>query len=91
MHECGHAIYPEAHISVDKNAKLVLSLGINDFGSDRMDPSPSSWTKHEERTRAWWGVIILDRYVLNHDFLFHNTMRLTGNIDTLVLEFADVL
>jgi hypothetical protein len=61
MYELGHAIYPEAYISVAKNARLGVSLGIDDFSCDRMNPSPASWTEHEERIRAWWGLMILDR------------------------------
>lgn len=55
MYELGHAIYPEAPISVSRNAELGLALGINEYGSDRMNPSPTSWTESEERTRTWWG------------------------------------
>jgi Fungal specific transcription factor domain/Fungal Zn(2)-Cys(6) binuclear cluster domain len=62
MYELGHAIYPEALASVSRNAKLGLALGIHDFKSDRMNPSPMSWTESEERTRTWWGIMIVDRY-----------------------------
>jgi hypothetical protein len=67
MYELGHAIYPEASISVSRNARLGLELGINEFGGDRMNPSPNSWTEHEERTRTWWGSMILDRYSYTQD------------------------
>ena len=61
LYELGHAIYPEAQGSVLGNVELGLKLGINEAGSKKMNPAPSSWTESEERTRTWWGTMILDR------------------------------
>jgi hypothetical protein len=61
LYELGHAIHPEAQASVVANAELGLKLGINEAASRRMEPPPSSWTESEERTRAWSGVMMLDR------------------------------
>lgn len=61
LYELGHAIYPEAQASVVANVELGLKLGINKAGSQKMNPAPSSWTESEERTRTWWGTMILDR------------------------------
>jgi hypothetical protein len=61
VYELGHAIYPEAQGSVLGNIELGLKLGINEAGSQKMNPAPSSWTESEERTRTWWGTMILDR------------------------------
>jgi hypothetical protein len=61
LYELGHAIHPEAQASVVANAELGLKLGINEAASRRMEAPPSSWTESEERTRAWSGVMMLDR------------------------------
>ena len=61
LYELGHAIHPEAQASVVANAELGIKLGIKEAASWRMEPAPSSWTESEERTRVWWGVMILDR------------------------------
>ena len=61
LYELGHAIHPEAQVSVAANVELGLKLGINKSDSQRMYPAPSSWTESEERTRTWWGTVILDR------------------------------
>jgi hypothetical protein len=90
MYELGHAIYLEAHISVSRNANLGLELGIHEIVSDRMNPSPNSWTEHEERTRTWWGIVILDRYA---SFVFHQRVAdfSNKNTDMPVLGSAGVL
>lgn len=61
MYELGHGLRLEARASVLANAELGMKLGINEVASQRMNPVPSSWTESEERTRAWWGIMILDR------------------------------
>jgi len=60
-YELGHAIYPEAYGSVAKNARLGVELGINELRNPKMSPAPSSWTEEEERSRTWWGIVMLDR------------------------------
>lgn len=61
LYELGHAIYPEAQISVARISKLGVELGINEISSEETTPNGFSWAEEEERTRIWWGMVILDR------------------------------
>lgn len=61
LYEMGHAIYPEAQLSIAKTAKLGIALGIHDINSERTYPKSYTWVEEEERSRIWWGVVILDR------------------------------
>lgn len=61
LYELGHAIYPEAQASVARNAELGVQLGIHELKGHMMNPPPSSWAEEEERSRTWWGIVILDR------------------------------
>lgn len=61
LYELGHGIYPEAQISVPKEAKLHVELGINKISSRKTNPTSYCWAEEEEGTRIWWGIAILDR------------------------------
>lgn len=62
VYEIGHAIYPSASISINICAKYVSTLGINETGIDTHG-RVFDWVESEERTRAWWAVVILDRFL----------------------------
>jgi hypothetical protein len=58
--EIGHAIYPSAYLSIGICAKYAAALGVN---RDDIDVAGKTlhWIEAEERTRAWWAIVILDR------------------------------
>ncbi|CZR61428.1 related to fungal specific transcription factor [Phialocephala subalpina] len=62
LYEFGHAIYPAAYLTVGGLARYGISSGIDGAGPSQMTP-PSDWIEAEERKRAWWAVLILDRSV----------------------------
>lgn len=62
LYEFGHAIYPAAYLSIGGLARYGISSGLDGTGSSQMAPA-SDWIEAEERKRAWWAVLILDRSV----------------------------
>jgi hypothetical protein len=61
LYEYHHGVYPEAQISVTRNSKLAMELGLHELESNRMNPAPMTWAEEEERNRIWWSIVILDR------------------------------
>jgi hypothetical protein len=60
VYEVGHAIYPSASISIGACAKYACALGIDKTGTEGQVHA-LDWVEAEERTRAWWAIVILDR------------------------------
>jgi hypothetical protein len=64
LYETGHAIYPQAYISIGHIGRLGQAIGLHDTtGVPQLALEPGSWEEMEERRRVWWAVYILDRYV----------------------------
>ena len=62
LYETGHAIYPQAYISVGHIGRLGQAIGLHDTdGVPQLALEPGSWDEMEERRRVWWAVYILDR------------------------------
>jgi hypothetical protein len=62
LHELGHAIYPAVLLSTAYCARYATVLGVDRsilVDAGEMPPK----VDEEECRRAWWSVIILDRYV----------------------------
>lgn len=60
IYEVGHAMYPSAYMSIGACAKYAAALGLN--GKDVITPGKTShWIEAEERARAWWAILLLDR------------------------------
>ncbi|KAH9221000.1 hypothetical protein DL95DRAFT_288851 [Leptodontidium sp. 2 PMI_412] len=63
LYETGHAIYPEAYISIGHLGRLGQAIGLHDTaGIPQLALEPATWDEMEERRRVWWAVWILDRY-----------------------------
>lgn len=62
VYEFGHAIFPNAYITIGRCAKIGHAMGIHHGASapPLLGP-PASWTEMEERSRVWWAVFLLDR------------------------------
>ncbi|KAF2195138.1 hypothetical protein K469DRAFT_722435 [Zopfia rhizophila CBS 207.26] len=64
LYEIGHAIFPAAYLTIRNCANVGHALGVHTRNpSMQILPPAKSWTEHEESRRAWWGVVILDRYI----------------------------
>jgi len=62
LYETGHAIYPQAYISIGHIGRLGQAIGLHDTdGVPQLALEPGSWDEMEERRRVWWTVYILDR------------------------------
>lgn len=66
--EIGDAIYPAAYLTVGACARYAIAMGLDKINKDRMggEPNTISWMEIEERRRAWWAVLILDRFVTSY-------------------------
>ena len=62
LYELGHAIYPQAYLSIGSCARFAIAFGFDEKGI-RKSNLVYDWIESEERKRAWWAVLILDRYV----------------------------
>jgi hypothetical protein len=65
LYELGHGLYPNAYMSIGACARYLYVLGINGTSSRKVNmnpPRPTSMIEVEERRRAWWAVVVLDRY-----------------------------
>lgn len=65
--EIGDAIYPAAYLTVGACARYGVALGLDKINQDRMGGDHNravSWMEIEEKRRAWWGILILDRSVI---------------------------
>lgn len=62
VYELGHCIYPAAYMSIGACARLGTAFGFD--GSIATMNRSSDWMDTEERKRAWWATIILDRFVI---------------------------
>lgn len=67
LYEIGHAIYPSAYLSIGACARYASALGVNRNNAD-IPGQTYHWIDSEERIRAWWAVIILDRYVIHSQY-----------------------
>lgn len=64
LYEFGHGIYPSAYITIKACAAYGTALGL-DFRSTANSSVQISWIEIEERRRVWWGILILERYMLS--------------------------
>ena len=60
LYEMGHALYPNAYISIAQCARYGTALGVDATIQTRR--TTSAWSDLEEPRRAWWAVLVLDRY-----------------------------
>ncbi|KAL2857943.1 hypothetical protein BJY01DRAFT_70814 [Aspergillus pseudoustus] len=62
LFESGHGKQQAAYMSMGSTLRAAIALGL---GNDKPSPSHASsaqQSKAEEEKRAWWGVMIMDRY-----------------------------
>jgi len=62
LYEMGHAIYPDAYLTLGRCGRVGQAIGLqNTGGIPQLALEPESWDDMEERRRVWWAVYILDR------------------------------
>ncbi|KAJ5216964.1 hypothetical protein N7468_009972 [Penicillium chermesinum] len=61
VYELGHGIFPNAYMTVGHCARSAVALGIHNQSAPQLAGRMRSWIDLEERQRAWWMIIILDR------------------------------
>ncbi|KAF7556350.1 hypothetical protein G7046_g6322 [Stylonectria norvegica] len=63
--EIGDAIYPAAYLSIGSCARYGLLMGLDKDMLQKMgaDSRTTSWLEVEEKRRAWWAILILDRFL----------------------------
>lgn len=60
LYELGHAMYPAAYMSIGSCARYGTAFGFDNRGMCIVGAS-DNWMDKEERNRAWWAIMILDR------------------------------
>ncbi|KAH8811248.1 hypothetical protein F5884DRAFT_897708 [Xylogone sp. PMI_703] len=60
-YELGHSIYPAAYMTIGACARYGSAFGFDGKGTSMT--SSHDWIDIEERKRAWWTLMILDRLV----------------------------
>lgn len=60
VYELGHGIYPAAYLNIGSCARYAVALGL-DRDMLVWDHSDSGWGAMEEKHRAWWAIVILER------------------------------
>ncbi|KAI4170526.1 MAG: hypothetical protein LQ343_004903 [Gyalolechia ehrenbergii] len=63
LYEVGHAIYPAAYISAGTCARYALAQGIDAYMTIDLNNAVMTLLDQEEKRRAWWAILILDRFV----------------------------
>lgn len=64
LYEIGHSIFPAAYMTIGACARYGSAFG---FDGNAMSMTMSrGWIDVEERKRAWWAIMILDRLVINY-------------------------
>ena len=82
LYELGHALYPSAYWTIASCARYGVAFGMNGKGTLQTNMS-LDWDETEERKRAWWAVLILDRS--GTLILFKRRLPLTPRVDSLTL------
>lgn len=63
IYELGNGIYPSAFLSIASSARYASAADVDKSILYR-EISGISWPELEERRRAWWSLLVLDRCVL---------------------------
>ena len=66
FYEFGHGMYPAAYFSVASCARFGTALGINQcLQTTDLSVSSDAALELEEKKRAWWAILMLDRLVMD--------------------------
>lgn len=65
LYEFGQAIYPAAYLTVGACARYGTAIGVNNLREESQSDygSPRSMSEVDERRRAWWTILFLDRFI----------------------------
>jgi hypothetical protein len=62
LYEIGNGIYPAAYLTIGNCARYAVALDL-DREILNWNHNASDWVMIEEKHRAWWAVLMLDRYI----------------------------
>ncbi|KAL6904072.1 hypothetical protein GGI43DRAFT_310128 [Trichoderma evansii] len=62
IYELGNGIYPSAFLSIASSARYACAVDV-DKSIQHREISGISWPELEERRRAWWSLLVLDRFL----------------------------
>lgn len=75
-YELGHAIYPEAYMTVGQASRLAGMIGLhNKTLAQQLFTAADTWTYREEQRRTWWAIFLLDKYVVEEETWFSMRRR----------------
>lgn len=61
LYELGQAIYPAAYLTVGSCARYATAIGVDKLREDETSSGYGNTREVEERRRAWWIILFLDR------------------------------
>lgn len=65
LYELGHGIYPAAYLTIGQAVRLGTLIGLqSERYAKQLFEAPDTWTTCEAQRRTWWGILILDAYVV---------------------------
>lgn len=70
LYEIGHGIYPAAHFTIGQCSKYAVAL---DLDREILKWNASDWVMMEEKHRAWWAILMLDRYINSFTIIYFTT------------------
>ncbi|KAM0265176.1 hypothetical protein ACHAQJ_000329 [Trichoderma viride] len=62
IYEMGNGVYPSAFLSIASCARYATALGV-DKSILYHEVNGIPWNELEERRRAWWSILVLDRFL----------------------------
>ncbi len=68
IYEFGHGLTEAASITIASCTRAGMVLGIHKHSSTDLRSDPKRWEEQEEERRVWWGIVVLDRFVLRARF-----------------------
>ncbi|PVH75496.1 hypothetical protein DL98DRAFT_498244 [Cadophora sp. DSE1049] len=64
VYELGHGIFPSAQLTITHAARLGIIMGLHDRKhASQLFKDPDTYNMREEERRAWWAIVILERYM----------------------------
>ncbi|EHK16732.1 uncharacterized protein TRIVIDRAFT_13620, partial [Trichoderma virens Gv29-8] len=65
LYEVGQAIYPAAYLTVGACARYGIAIGVDNLREESSSEygNPRSLSEVDERRRAWWTILFLDRFL----------------------------
>lgn len=77
-YELGHAVFPEAYMTIGQASRLGGLLGLhNKELAQQLFTAADTWTLREEQRRTWWAIFVFDKYVVREDAFIQRSYGIT--------------